>query len=104
MSQTAVRITETEIVLRTREWIQENFLYMRPDWTLRDEDAMLGSGVIDSVGVVELVEFLESTFDIKVTDEEVTEKNLGSLSAVGRFVYAKCRPGTGTERRSRQVA
>jgi len=86
--------TQTEIVDRTRTWVRENYLYMRPDWKLGDDDPLLGSGVIDSIGVVELVEFLQSAFDFKISDEEVVEQNLGSLSAIGRFVHAKCHAGT----------
>ena len=87
--------TQTEIVDRTRTWVRENYLYMRPDWKLGDDDPLLGSGVIDSIGVVELVEFLQTAFDFKISDEEIVEQNLGSLSAIGRFVHAKChRSGT----------
>lgn len=97
-------MNETEIVNRTRDWVRENFLYMRPDWALGDGDPMLGSGVIDSVGVIELVEFLQRNFGITVADDEITETNLGSLKAVGRFVAEKCRATQGAAGRSRQVA
>jgi len=80
---------QVEIVERTRTWVRETFLYMRPDWKLGDDDPLLGSGVIDSVGVVELVEFLQSAFGFNVGDEEIIEQNLGSLNAIGRFVHAK---------------
>ena len=87
----------TEIVERTRAWVRENFLYMRPDWKFGDDDPLLGSGVIDSIGVIELVEFLQSAFGVKVADDEIVEQNLGSLNAIGRFVRAKCQGGsTGT--------
>ena len=82
--------TQTEIVDRTRTWVRENFLYMRPDWKFGDDDPLLGSGVIDSIGVIELVEFLQTAFAFKIADEEIVEQNLGSLNAIGRFVYAKC--------------
>ena len=101
--ETATLVAETEIIDRTRDWVRENFLYARPGWPLTDGDTMLGSGVIDSVGVIEMVEFLQQTFGIEIADEEITEENLGCLSAVGRYVYGKCHPGTGVERR-RQVA
>ena len=87
--------TRAEIVERTRTWVRENFLYMRPDWKFSDDDPLLGSGVIDSVGVIELVEFLQSAFGFKVADDEIVEQNLGSLNAIGRFVHAKCHD-TGT--------
>ena len=104
MSETVAPMSESEIVDRTRCWVRENFLYMRSDWKLDGDDPMLGSGVIDSVGVIELVEFLQRTFGIEIADEEITETNLGSLNAVGRFVHQKCRAGAGAERRPRQVA
>jgi acyl carrier protein len=104
MNPTGTLIGEIEILDRTRDWVKENFLYMRPDKKLLDSESLLGSGVIDSVGVIELVEFLQRSFGIEVADEEITESNLGSLKAVGRFVYAKCRTGAGTERRSHQRA
>jgi len=89
MSQTG-SYSPAEIVERTRTWVRETFLYMRPDWKIGDDDPLLGSGVIDSVGVIELVEFLQSAFGFKIGDDEIVEQNLGSLNAIGRFVHAKC--------------
>jgi acyl carrier protein len=104
MNDSGAPLTENAIVERTRLWVRENFLYMRSDWKLGADDPMLGSGVIDSVGVIELVEFLQRTFGIEIADQEITETNLGSLNAVGRFIHQKCHAGKGAERRPRQVA
>ncbi|HEY6854575.1 MAG TPA: acyl carrier protein [Gemmatimonadales bacterium] len=99
------RPSEAEIVTRARTWVRENFLYMRPDWKLGDDDPLLGSGVIDSIGVIELVGFLQSAFDFTIADDDIVESNLGSLAAIGRFVHAKCRHnGAGAEVRPEQVA
>jgi len=99
------RPSEAEIVTRARTWVRENFLYMRPDWKLGDDDPLLGNGVIDSIGVIELVGFLQSTFDFTIADDEIVEDNLGSLGAIGRFVSAKCRRnGGGAGVRPGQVA
>ncbi len=79
----------TEILERTRAYVRDNFLYMRPDFVLGDDDPLLAKGVIDSMGVMEVIGFLTSEFGIAVADEEVTEENLGSLSAIARFVTRK---------------
>lgn len=75
-----------EIVDRTRHWVRDNFLYMRPDWPLDEDAPLLRSGVIDSIGVIELVGFLEVTFGVSIPEHEITEENLGTLGAIGRFV------------------
>ncbi|OLC09975.1 MAG: hypothetical protein AUH41_03915 [Gemmatimonadetes bacterium 13_1_40CM_66_11] len=81
----------TEILERTRAYVRDNFLYMRPDFVLGDDDPLLAKGVIDSMGVMEMIGFLTSEFGIAVADEEVTEENLGSVSAIARFVSGKAR-------------
>ena len=105
MDQQTTGPAQSEIVDRTRAYVRENFLYMRPDWTLGDEDPLLGSGVIDSIGVIELVQFLQDAFQLAIAEEEITERNLGTLGAIGRFVYQKCHAnGSGGSLRPRQVA
>src|SRR5437667_11048847 len=96
---------QSELDYRARAYVREHFLYTRPDWKLGDEDPLLGSGVIDSIGVIELVEFLQDAFQLAIAEEEITERNLGTLGAIGRFVYQKCHAnGSGGSLRPRQVA
>ena len=90
MSEQTTAPAQSEIVDRTRAYVRENFLYMRPDWKLGDEDPLLGTGVIDSIGVIELVEFLQQEFGCDIAEEEITEGNLGTLGAIARFIHAKC--------------
>jgi len=94
MSNETRQQTPAEIADRTRAYVRENFLYMRPDWPLKDEDPLFGGGVIDSIGVIELVGFLQREFDCTLEEDEITERNLGSVAAIGRFLSAK-RTGEG---------
>ena len=82
-------MSEHEIRERVRSFIIENFLYMRPDYVLDDDERLIQRAVMDSLGVMELVQHLEITFDIVVADDDVTEENLGSVSAVVRYVCAR---------------
>ena len=89
-------MNETEILARTRAYVQETFLYMRPDFALADQDRLLQRGVIDSMGVMELLAFLRSEFGVVVADEDITETNLGSLADIARYVAAH-RNGNGSK-------
>ena len=80
---------ESAILTRTRAYVLDTFLYMRPGFTLGDHDRLLQRGVIDSMGVMELIGFLRSEFDVVVADEDITEQNLGTLADIARYVMAK---------------
>src|SRR6059036_2085719 len=90
MSDETPELTAATIADRARTYVRDNFLYMRPDWPLQDDAPLLGSGVIDSIGVIELVEFLQQEFGCEIAEEEITEGNLGTLGAIARFIHAKC--------------
>ena len=84
-----MQLHEIQIRERVRHFLDENFLYMRPNFELGDDDRLLERGVVDSMGVAEMVTFIEDEFGIKTSDEDISEANLGSLTAIGRFVSRK---------------
>ena len=84
-------ITESEILARLRAFLQETFLYMKPDYVLSDDDSLLKKGIVDSMGVMDVLGFLNDTFGVVPADDEVTEANLGSPRAIARFVAGKLR-------------
>ena len=53
-----------------RQFIIENFLF-EEDEDLKEDTSFLEGGIIDSTGILELVTFIEETFDITVEDEEL---------------------------------
>jgi acyl carrier protein len=79
----------TEVRGEMRKFMEENFLYMRPDVELSDGDEFLALGVIDSLGFVELVEEVQSRYGLTIEDVEITEENFGSIEAIAKFVAAK---------------
>ena len=85
------QVTERRDAVRkeVRAFIEENFLYMRPDLELQDDDDLLGLGVIDSLGFVELVEEVQARYGVQVQDVEITEDNFGSIDAIVAFVDGK---------------
>lgn len=56
---------------------------------LRDDTGLVTTGLVDSAGVVELVQFLERRFDVVVADDEVNLDNFNTLGAMAALVAAK---------------
>ena len=71
-----------------RNFIIENFLFGNANG-LKDDTSFLEEGIIDSTGVLELVTFLEETFEIQVDDEELIPENLDSIDNVTAYLERK---------------
>jgi acyl carrier protein len=71
-----------------REFIAENFLF-RADADISNSQSLLDSGVMDSTGVLELIAFLESTYDISIADAEIVPENLDSVDNMAGYLARK---------------
>lgn len=71
-----------------RKFIVDNFLFGQ-DEGLTDSTSFLDKGIIDSTGVLELATHLETTYRIKVKDEELVPENLDSIDAVATYLHGK---------------
>lgn len=70
-------------------FIRENFIAGRIDVAIDPDQSLIESGIMDSTGVLELVEYLETTFEIKVADEELVPENLETINNIIRFLASK---------------
>ncbi len=70
-----------------RNFIAETFFVA----DFEDDASFLRTGIIDSMGMAEMVSFLEQTFGIAVADAELVPDNLDSLDRVVAFVERKRR-------------
>lgn len=82
-------MTEAQIVTETRTYVTENFLYARPNYVVSDDEHLLETGVIDSMGMVELITFLQDQFGVEPSDDEITEENFATLQRIATFVIRK---------------
>ena len=71
-----------------RAFVVENFLFGEGD-RLKDEDSLVEGGIMDSMGVAELVAFVESRFGISLRDDELVAENLDSIARVVALVERK---------------
>lgn len=74
---------------RIRAFIDENFPPAGSGGPPAAELSLLESGVIDSMGVLLLVTWLEQEFGFIVDDDEVLPENLDSIAAIDAFVARK---------------
>ncbi len=79
-----------QIEHKIREFIVKN-LYYAEDNPIADEDSFLDTGVVDSMGVMELVAFIQSEFGIEVAQQEIVVENFDSISKLANFVRRKLR-------------
>ncbi len=56
---------------------------------LTDDYALIANDVIDSLGIFELVTYIESQYGIEIDDEELILENFATLSVMGRLVRSK---------------
>jgi acyl carrier protein len=71
-----------------RQFILERFPSARKR-NLSDGDPLLQNGLIDSMGILEVVEFLESKFGVQFSDDELLPENFESISRLTAFVEEK---------------
>jgi acyl carrier protein len=72
-----------------RKFILENYLFTDDDSLLKNDVSLIETGIIDSTGILELISFIQKTFDIKVEDEEMIPENLDSVDSVVAYVRRK---------------
>ena len=72
-----------------RTFIETSFLFREGRERLTDGESLLGAGLIDSTGILELVTYLESEFGIVVLDEEIIPENLDSVDQITAYVFSK---------------
>lgn len=50
------------------------------------DDSLLDSGLLDSIGIFELVTFLEETFGVKIEDEAIVPEHFETITFIATFV------------------
>jgi len=78
----------TDITSTIRDFVISNFLYGQGR-EVQDAASLMGEGIIDSTGVLQLVSFLEETYGITVADEEIIPDNLDSIENVTAYILRK---------------
>lgn len=77
-----------EAITDIRNFVIENFLF-GDDTGLEDSTSFRDEGIVDSTGVLELVAFIETNFDVQVEGSEYIPDNLDSIEKIAAFITKK---------------
>jgi acyl carrier protein len=80
------KTTGMEIEQRIRAYLAENVLFSEDGFAYGDDASFLEEALMDSLGVVDLVAFVERTFGVVVDPHDVTLDNFDSVNKLAGYV------------------
>jgi acyl carrier protein len=84
-----VTVAGISIIEKVSDFIIANFLFGEGNRMPDPADSLIETGIIDSTGILELIEFLESEFGIAIREEETIPQNLDGLDNLAFFIARK---------------
>ncbi|OPY17383.1 acyl carrier protein [Syntrophus aciditrophicus] len=75
--------------LKIREFIQTEIMKKGDLSGVKDSDSLIESGIIDSLGIQILLEYLEKSFSVSISDDELVPENFESIDAIAEFIGKK---------------
>jgi acyl carrier protein len=78
-----------EIKTEVRKYVAENFLPNAPAATIDDAMPLITGGIIDSIGMIALVSFLESRFEVEFMPREIDVHCLDTLERIEELIVKK---------------
>lgn len=84
-----INYTEEDIKNILSDFILKNYIFNEQSDRIGDDVSLYEKGIIDSTGILELVDFIEERFEIKIDDEELVPDNLDSIKKITMFILRK---------------
>ena len=85
---TDIKFDEESVNKILIDFLQSN-MGVTKDLKIPMDESLLAAGIIDSFAIIELAEFIESTWGFKIDDSEFVGKNFGSLNKIIQFIILK---------------
>lgn len=81
--------TEKEIEQLLKNYIIQQFMYEKSDVILENDLLLLEEGIIDSLSILRLIDFIEKQFDINIGSEALVSENFRTVDAIKSLVISK---------------
>ena len=66
-----------------------DYFKQKTDTTVDSKTLLLEEKVIDSMGVLELIAFIEATYHVEMTDDDLTIENFKNIDAIIKLILSK---------------
>ena len=82
-------VTQSALKDQIREFILAQLAEPKGITSFTDDESLMESGVVDSLGIFRLVSFLEEDLRVRVSDEEINAETLKSVNTIEELVLRK---------------
>ena len=72
-----------------RKFILDDYLFTDDQSALQDDTSFLEEGILDSMGILEIIMFLDEELGVTVAKDEMTPANLDSINSLLAFIERK---------------
>lgn len=78
-----------KIALAIKDFIQEEFLYDKPEIKITDDFNIIEQGILDSMDIFRLIEFIEQEVDVSFEPEDMVQTNFQTINDMISFISKK---------------
>ncbi len=76
-------MTYKEILIK---FIQENLVGKKQSIKVTENDQLIDLGLVDSIGLMKIISFIEEETGIRISDEEVTPDNFETVQSIDQLI------------------
>ncbi len=93
-------VMNTEIESLLRNFLAKNILFIEEGDALTDDASFIGEGLIDSIGITELVEYIRQQFGLEIPLGDIVPANFDSITRLANYIRRRMAEG---KQESREV-
>ncbi|WP_338865142.1 hypothetical protein [Myxococcus stipitatus] len=89
MKEPVASYTEEQVGNIIRAHIEKEFLFRSRGPALGEDNSLITRGIIDSIGIFRMVNFLEQRFEIAIAPSDISMENFCSLRAIRTLTLSR---------------
>jgi acyl carrier protein len=85
MNERGIRMSRDMFVESIRRYFETDLLKRSKIDHIGINDNVIASGLVDSLGIIKIIAFLEETFSIKIDDSDLVFENFETIESIATF-------------------